>query len=63
MAAESYAYDPSRPKPAFVTLTGELLFERRCVVSLCVCVCVCVRVCVCVCVHKMPCHPHRRAAV
>ncbi|KAF5836630.1 P-loop containing nucleoside triphosphate hydrolase protein [Dunaliella salina] len=29
VAAESYAYDPSRPKPAFVTLTGELLFERR----------------------------------
>jgi hypothetical protein len=31
VAAESYAYDPSRPKPAFVTLNGELLFEKRCV--------------------------------
>ena len=31
VAAESYAYDPTRPKPAFVTLTGELLFEKRCV--------------------------------
>uniref|UniRef100_A0A7S0WQS1 Dynamin GTPase n=1 Tax=Chlamydomonas leiostraca TaxID=1034604 RepID=A0A7S0WQS1_9CHLO len=29
VAAESYAYDPSRPKPAFVTLNGELLFEKR----------------------------------
>lgn len=29
VAAESYAYDPSRPKPAFVTLSGELLFEKR----------------------------------
>lgn len=29
VAAESYAYDPTRPKPAFVTLTGELLFEKR----------------------------------
>eukprot|EP00798_Chlamydomonas_sp_ICE-L_P025635 gene25635-11293_t len=29
VAAESYAYDPSRPKPAFVTLTGEYLFEKR----------------------------------
>ncbi|KAJ9506686.1 hypothetical protein QJQ45_005482 [Haematococcus lacustris] len=29
VSAESYAYDPSRPKPAFVTLTGELLFEKR----------------------------------
>eukprot|EP00955_Chlamydomonas_euryale_P083328 363838-Chlamydomonas_euryale.AAC.8 len=30
VAAESYAYDPTRPKPGFVTLTGELLFEKRC---------------------------------
>lgn len=29
VAAESYAYDPTRPKPAFVTLSGELLFEKR----------------------------------
>lgn len=29
VAAESYAYDPTRPKPGFVTLTGELLFEKR----------------------------------
>lgn len=31
VAAESYAYDPTRPKPGFVTLSGELLFEKRCV--------------------------------
>lgn len=29
VAAESYAYDPTRPKPGFVTLNGELLFEKR----------------------------------
>jgi hypothetical protein len=25
VAAESFSYDPSRPKPQFVTLTGEML--------------------------------------
>lgn len=29
VAAESYAYDPTRPKPGFVTLNGEQLFEKR----------------------------------
>lgn len=29
VAAESYAYDQSRPKPQFVTLTGEVLLEKR----------------------------------
>lgn len=29
VAAESYAYDPTRAKPGFVTLTGEPLFEKR----------------------------------
>lgn len=29
VAAEASAYDPTRPKPAFVTLNGELLFEKR----------------------------------
>lgn len=29
VAAESYAYDPSRPRPAFYTLNGENLFEKR----------------------------------
>ncbi|GAX77714.1 hypothetical protein CEUSTIGMA_g5157.t1 [Chlamydomonas eustigma] len=29
VAAESYSYDSTRPKPGFVTLNGELLFERR----------------------------------
>lgn len=29
VAAESFAYDPSRPKPQFVTLAGEILLEKR----------------------------------
>ncbi|WIA18610.1 hypothetical protein OEZ86_005059 [Tetradesmus obliquus] len=29
VAAESFSYDPSRPKPQFVTLTGEILLEKR----------------------------------
>ncbi|MEW5315614.1 MAG: hypothetical protein WDW38_007029 [Sanguina aurantia] len=29
VAAESYAYDPSRPRPVFTTLNGENLFEKR----------------------------------
>eukprot|EP00798_Chlamydomonas_sp_ICE-L_P016679 gene16679-22938_t len=29
VAAESYSFDPTRAKPAFVTLNGELLFEKR----------------------------------
>jgi hypothetical protein len=29
VAAESFAFDPSRPKPQFVTLSGEILLEKR----------------------------------
>lgn len=29
VAAESFSYDPNRPKPQFVTLTGEILLEKR----------------------------------
>uniref|UniRef100_A0A7S0VAJ5 Uncharacterized protein n=1 Tax=Polytomella parva TaxID=51329 RepID=A0A7S0VAJ5_9CHLO len=29
VAAESYSFDPSRPKPAFFTLAGENLFDKR----------------------------------
>jgi hypothetical protein len=29
VAAESFAYDPNRPKPQFITLSGEPLFEKR----------------------------------
>lgn len=29
VAAESFSYDPSRPKPQFVTLAGEILLEKR----------------------------------
>ena len=29
VAAESFEYDPSRPKPQFVTLAGEILLEKR----------------------------------
>jgi len=29
VAAESFAFDPSRPKPQFVTLGGEILLEKR----------------------------------
>lgn len=29
VAAESFSYDPSRPKPQFVTLSGEILLEKR----------------------------------
>ena len=29
VVAESYACDPTRPKPAFVMLNGESLFEKR----------------------------------
>ncbi|KAI8462851.1 MAG: dynamin-related GTPase [Monoraphidium minutum] len=29
VAAESFSYDPTRPKPQFVTLAGEILLEKR----------------------------------
>jgi dynamin 1-like protein len=29
VAAESFSYDPSRPRPQFVTLSGEILLEKR----------------------------------
>eukprot|EP00877_Chromochloris_zofingiensis_P008940 jgi/Chrzof1/429/Cz01g15170.t1 len=29
VAAESFSYDPNRPKPQFVTLNGEILLEKR----------------------------------